>query len=59
MIPPLSVGRSLDPKLQNVADSIARQQGLPLNAKGDSPVTDYIVKKQFEANRANKAKPNG
>jgi hypothetical protein len=59
MIPPLSIGKGLlkkDPKEQSVAEAIAAQSGLIKDDTGHNPVTDYIMKKQTEANASPKAK---
>lgn len=45
-----------DPKEKTVANAIAEQNAMPRNKGGNSPVIDYIVKKQADANKSPKAK---
>lgn len=44
------------PEENAIAISVATQAGLVKDPDGTSPVTDYIIKKQIEANKSPQAK---
>jgi hypothetical protein len=50
------MSNTIDKLASPVAESIAKQNGMPLDEKGHNPAIDYIIKQQTEANNSKQAK---